>query len=266
MERNIRPIVSICDGDFPGWFTDAGGWKAAESSSFFLHFVENTLTKLPFSDVRWVTFENIDAMLPGSNITAFFKPGDSPIHALLNIASAHYRVYQFIHGLSGTTQIGIAVSSKEKYASALPRVFQSGKFSFGFQNRNLPEYNGNLDFLLIEGKPEILPRMAEFGFPMIFMSGIDDPEDLERPFFLARTVLSCWRNYCNGIPLLGFLYDSLNDIPGVDTKGLRKLSADSPKRLPRPSARFYSEIIRKNALNVTDADQFAPGFRKEIGL
>lgn len=265
-ERNIRPIVSLCDGNLPGWFTDAGGWKNPESSSAFLHFVENTLTKLPFSDIRWITFENIDAMLPGSNITTFFKPGDSPIHALQQIASAHHRVYQFIHGLSETAQIGIAVSSGEKYASALPKVFQNGKFSSGFQNRNFPEYKGEVDFLLIEGKAEILPRMAEFGFPMIFMSGIDDPEDQERPLFLARTVLSCWRNYCSGIPLLGFLYDSLNDIPGVDSKGLRKLSADSPKRFSRPSARFYSEIIRKNALNVTDADQFAPAFRKEIGL
>ena len=266
LERNIRPVVSICDGDLPGWFTDADGWKKDESSSFFLHFVEYTLTKLPFSDVQWVTFENIDAMLPGSGITAFFRPGDSPIHALQHIALAHHRAYQFIHGLSETTQIGIAVSSDEKYASALPRVFQNGKFSSGLQNRTFPEYKGNLDFLLTEGKTESIPRMAEFGFPMIFMSGIDDPEDRERPLFLARTLLSCWRNYCSGIPLLGFLYDSLNDIPEVDAKGLRKLSADSPKRIPRPSAQFYSEIIRKNALNVTDADQFASAFRKEIGL
>jgi beta-glucosidase len=103
-----------------------------------------------------------------------------------------------------------------------------------------------------------------FGRPIIVTeNGIEDPDDTIRPRYLASHLRQLWRAVNFNWPIEGYYHWSLVDNfewerGWTQRFGLYELDVETQERRERPSARFYAEICRENALSSDMVERYAP--------
>jgi beta-glucosidase len=108
-----------------------------------------------------------------------------------------------------------------------------------------------------EGLYRTLRSIARPGLPVIVTeNGIADARDALRPDYLLTHLTAVQRAIAAGVPVRGYLhwtaFDNFEWAEGYSAKfGLIACDPKTQERRPRPSARLYAEICRRNALPVS---------------
>jgi beta-glucosidase len=159
-------------------------------------------------------------------------------------------------------------------------AFDITKPGMGFTRRLTPK-NGRTGDLTPGGKAlfgEIYPqgikivveKLAKFNRPFyILENGVPDRADTLRPWVIATAVKTMHDLIRNGHRILGYhhwtLVDNFEWTFGYSLRfGLVELDPATQARHPRPSAAFYSEIIKENGLTPDMLRKYAPGALHEI--
>lgn len=104
------------------------------------------------------------------------------------------------------------------------------------------------------GLYEVLQSLKRYGLPlMITENGIATRDDTQRISYIRTHLKALQKALSEGVPVMGYLHWSLLDnfewAEGFTKKfGLVEVEPESLKRIPRPSAIWMSEVIRKNCL------------------
>jgi len=106
-----------------------------------------------------------------------------------------------------------------------------------------------------EGLYDMLRRAARFGKPLyVTENGIATADDRERIWYLAQHLAIVHKAWRESIPIRGYFHWSLLDNyewgSFEETFGLVHVDRDTMRRTPKPSARFYADLIRTNTLSL----------------
>jgi beta-glucosidase len=100
-----------------------------------------------------------------------------------------------------------------------------------------------------EGLYDMLRRAARFGKPLyVTENGISTEDDRERIWYFAQHLVMMHKALREGVPVRGYFHWSLLDNYEwgrfSERFGLVHIDFETLKRTPKPSARFYGELIR----------------------
>ena len=116
----------------------------------------------------------------------------------------------------------------------------------------------------------VVKRLAKYGKPFFILeNGVPDRDDTLRPWVIATAVNTMHGLIQQGHKILGYHHWSLVDnfewAWGYAMKfGLVAVDPATQERKPRPSAAFYSEIARANALTAGMVTKYVPEALDEI--
>jgi len=116
----------------------------------------------------------------------------------------------------------------------------------------------------------VVERLAKYGKPFFILeNGVPDRDDKLRPWVIATAVRTMYDLIREGHNILGYHHWSLVDnfewALGYSMKfGLVALDPVTQERKPRPSAAFYCEIARANALTADMVKKYVPEAMDEI--
>jgi beta-glucosidase len=114
------------------------------------------------------------------------------------------------------------------------------------------------------GMYRALKRVAGLGKPIyITENGLPDDDDDQRPRFLLTHLAQVQRAIAEGVDVRGYYHWSFTDnfewAEGWALRfGLVALDEKNQERLPRPSARLFTEIIQANAITPDLVQAYAP--------
>ncbi len=121
---------------------------------------------------------------------------------------------------------------------------------------------------MIANRPEGLFRSlkwaAQFGKPILVTeNGVEDADDALRRRYLAQHLRAMWQAINFNLPVKGYFHWTLVDNfeweRGWSQRfGLWALDVETQKRSKRPSADFYAEICRANALTSDMVQRYCP--------
>jgi beta-glucosidase len=115
-----------------------------------------------------------------------------------------------------------------------------------------------------EGLYHALVRASELGKPIyVTENGLPDDDDDQRPRFLLRHLAQVQKAITEGIDVRGYYHWAFTDnfewAEGWALRfGLVALDETTQVRMPRPSARLYTDIIKANAISPRMVQGFAP--------
>jgi beta-glucosidase len=121
-----------------------------------------------------------------------------------------------------------------------------------------------------QGILRVAQRVRAFGKPIyVLENGVADASDRLRPWVIARALQAVHDALDQGIDMRGYFHWSLVDNFEWDNGwsmrfGLIALDERTQARAPRPSAAFYSEIARANALTAEMVKQHAPSALDQV--
>ena len=121
-----------------------------------------------------------------------------------------------------------------------------------------------------QGIKIVVERLAKYGKPFFILeNGVPDRDDKLRPWVIATAVKTMHSLIKQGHKILGYHHWSLVDnfewAWGYAMKfGLVAVDPATQERKPRPSAAFYSEIARANALTAGMVTKYVPEALDEI--
>lgn len=121
-----------------------------------------------------------------------------------------------------------------------------------------------------EGMFEALKWANSFNLPIIVAeNGVEDSQDVLRPSYLALHLHQLWRAVNFNWPVKGYFHWTLVDNfewerGWTQRYGLWQLDVETQARQKRPSADFYAEVCRENALSSEMVSRYAPAVLHEI--
>jgi beta-glucosidase len=121
-----------------------------------------------------------------------------------------------------------------------------------------------------EGMFEALRWAKQFDLPIIVSeNGVEDSRDVLRPSYLALHLHQMWRAINFNWPIKGYFHWTLVDNfewerGWTQRFGLWELDEETQARRKRPSADFYAEVCRENALSSDMVSRYAPAILQEI--
>jgi beta-glucosidase len=278
-EPNVYAVQGYLDGEFPPALVDslfnyfkvlgnlglchAGAYRVIKdllpdsSVSYANHFISFTHEK----DQAFDRFAS--RLAQGSFNDVFLKmigEGRAPLLAGLGLKAGQIRDTWDYVGIN--TYGGLDVA------------FDIRKYRQGFVRRVLPS-NGRIGDIDPSGNPmfgEIYPqgirmaveKCARFGKPFFILeNGVPDRDDKLRPWVIAVAVKTMHDLIREGHEILGYhhwtLVDNFEWAYGYAMKfGLVEMDPATRERRPRPSAAFYGEIARANALTPQMLLKYAP--------
>jgi len=124
--------------------------------------------------------------------------------------------------------------------------------------------NGTYGEVYPEGLYLALKRAAKLGKPIyVTENGLPDYDDDQRPSFLLTHLAQIQRAIAQGIDVRGYYHWAFTDnfewAEGWTLRfGLVALDETTQKRMPRPSAGLYTDIIEANAITPEMVRTFAP--------
>ncbi len=110
----------------------------------------------------------------------------------------------------------------------------------------------------------------QFNTPLIVTeNGVEDSTGEFRPRYLAEHIHQIWRGLNYNWPVRGYFHWSLVDNfewerGWTQRFGLWELDVETQTRTPRPSANFYAEICKNNALSSEMVGRYAPEVVEKI--
>ena len=121
-----------------------------------------------------------------------------------------------------------------------------------------------------EGMFEALRWANQFELPIIVAeNGVEDSQDVLRPNYLALHLHQIWRGVNFNWPVKGYFHWTLVDNfewerGWTQRFGLWQLDVETQARQKRPSADFYAEVCRENALSSEMVARYAPGVLDQL--
>ncbi|HEU5121418.1 MAG TPA: family 1 glycosylhydrolase [Candidatus Saccharimonadales bacterium] len=286
--RNIEPMITLFHFTLPVWFTEKGGFEKRSNIKYFVRFAEKILTELG-ADVRYVITMNEPELYayfgyyqgdwPPNLVGKRWKLW----RVMNNLARAHNQTAQLIHGLNRRYKVSIAKNSVYFYpgddawlsrkSAEIFQYFQDDYFlkkvvkqvdfigvNFYFSNRVYGYRVHNPDERISDLGWDLSPDHIQFalerlhdkyGKPIIITeNGLADCEDINRQWWLAKTLIGMQNALNNGVKLEGYLHWSLLDNFEWDKGrwprfGLIAVDYDTFERTMRPSAMWFSKVIKK---------------------
>lgn len=121
-----------------------------------------------------------------------------------------------------------------------------------------------------QGIEIVVKKLARYGKPFyILENGVPDRTDRLRPWVIATAVKTMHDLIRQGYDIRGYhhwtLVDNFEWTHGYSQRfGLVELDLDTQERRPRPSAYFYSEIVRANGMDEAMVRKYVPSALDEI--
>jgi beta-glucosidase len=125
-----------------------------------------------------------------------------------------------------------------------------------------------------EGLYDMLRRAARFGKPIyVTENGISTDDDRERIWYLAQHLAVIHRALREAVPVRGYFHWSLLDNyewgSFAEHFGLVHIDPETLKRTPKPSARFYADLIKAGGLSTELLHRYlgnwSPIFGEKVG-
>lgn len=179
----------------------------------------------------------IDSLIKGWCIAPGMPPTVLPVKRSLDFIGLNYYSRDYIHldKILGSNIFG--------YVCSLPHHKDSGKRNYlGWE-------------LYPEGLYKLLMEFSRYKLPILITeNGICTNSDFDRIDFIKGHLKQVIRAIKDGAPIFGYLYWSLIDnfewSHGFGPRfGLIEVDYGTQRRIVRPSARIYADIIKNNAVN-----------------
>lgn len=120
-DKKMKVMLTLWHFTLPKWVADKGGWKTAKTVGYFERFVKRIAPELAEYVDFWVTINEPGVYVYQLYIIKNWPGGEksffNPFKSVLNIASAHKKVYKYLHQNYPSKPVGIAnnVESLEPY-------------------------------------------------------------------------------------------------------------------------------------------------------
>ena len=121
-----------------------------------------------------------------------------------------------------------------------------------------------------QGIAIVVDKLAKYNKPFFILeNGVPDKEDKLRPWVIAKAVRTMYDLIQKGYDIIGYhhwtLVDNFEWALGYSMKfGMVEMDPNTQRRKPRPSASFYSEIVKANALSPDMVKKYVPEAIDEI--
>ncbi len=119
--RNIKVMLTLWHFTLPKWVADLGGWENGKTPKIFERFVKRIVPEIAEYVDMWVTLNEPGVYIYEGYIKRDWPPAKksffAQIKTVLNLASAHKKVYKYLHKLHPIKPVGIAqnVESLDAY-------------------------------------------------------------------------------------------------------------------------------------------------------
>jgi beta-glucosidase len=112
-EQGLRPMLTLHHFTSPIWFTERGGWTAAEAPEAFLRFVRRVVDELGDLVDLWCTINEPNIYAANGWVVGEFPPGHQGDvlgmwRVLANMRRAHLAAYRAIHQKLPDAAVGLS--------------------------------------------------------------------------------------------------------------------------------------------------------------
>ncbi len=285
-KRNIEPIVTLFHFTLPIWFVELGGFEKRSNIKYFVSFAERILNELGNQVKYVITINEPEIYALHGYYTGSWPPQIQNKFAmrkvLINLSKAHNQISSILHKTSRRYKVAVSKNSAYIYpgddawisvrSASIAQYFQDDYFlkkvikqsdfigvNYYFSNRiygyRIHNPNERLNDLGWDMNPDdiqhVLERLDEKYKKPIFITenGLADAKDLDRQWWIAKTIQSMNKAMKNGVRLIGYLHWSLTDNFEWDKGfwpkfGLFSVDYKTFKRTPRKSAIMLSKAIK----------------------
>jgi len=231
--------------------------------SFANHFLMFTeLARHPFdmlaARVASDTFNNVFLnMITGKYI--------KPYYSLLGNVEQVRDTWDYI-GVNIYGGIDVAFDIRNPKMAFIRRIFPKN----GRTGDLLPNGNAMFGEIYPQGIKIVVEKLAKYKKPFFILeNGVPDRDDKVRPWVIATAVKTMYDLIQRGFDIMGYhhwtLIDNFEWALGYSMKfGLVAMDPATQERKPRPSASFFAEIARANALTADMVKRYVPEALDEI--
>lgn len=120
-KRGVKVMLTLWHFTLPKWVAEIGGWENGQTVKFFEKFVQKIAPELAEYVDFWITLNEPGVYIYEGYIERAWPPAKKSklgqIKTILNLVSAHKRVYKYLHASFPHVDVGIAnnVQSFEPY-------------------------------------------------------------------------------------------------------------------------------------------------------
>ena len=294
---NFTVMLTLWHFTLPKWVADLGGWENGQTPHYFERFVRRIVPEIADLVDLWITINEPGVYIYETYVAKLWPHAKKSlwgqIKTFFNLASAHKKVYKFLHqSFPAGKPVGIANnilsltsfhkhSLIEQLTVSLNDIFINHLFYFitgkthdfwginyyfhvRFKHRGLtPEAAPTLEQthdisdlgweIYPEGLFDVLTDLSDDIPIYITECGIASTNDDRRNRFLITYLQEVARAVKSGVNVRGFFYWSLLDNfewhLGFEPRfGLIEVDYQTQKRIIRPSALVYADIIKHNGI------------------
>ncbi|MBI2120489.1 MAG: glycoside hydrolase family 1 protein [Parcubacteria group bacterium] len=292
--QGITPVFNLWHWTIPIWWEEEGGWASPRAADYFAAYVEKVVEALGDEVTYWTVLNETNVFAGLSYRWGQWPPQmtDEAVADTVteHLIEGHRRAYEIIKNRNPNAQVGIAQNltwnemEKETLGHLAEKNRKDKEWNWAFLDRiqdcmdfvGMNHYGRN-DFVRGNGSdilsdmgwelyPEaiyhiLMETYKRYGMPILITeNGLADAEDMRRGWFIFETLKWVHKAIEDGVPVFGYLHWSLMDnfewAYGFWPRfGLIKIDRENGlRREVRPSAFFYAEVCRLNA--ITDSAVF----------
>jgi beta-glucosidase len=287
-KRGIEPVVTLFHFTLPVWFAEKGGFARRKNIRYFVRFAEKVMHELGQDITYIITINEPDTYTYEGYYQGDWPPNLIGkkllfLRVLNNLARAHNQTARMIHALNKRYKVSVAKNSIYFYpgddawlsrASTavfqylqddyfLKKIVKNSDFigmNFYFSNRVYGYRVHNPDEHLSDLGWDLSPDHLQFALerlhdkykkPIIITeNGLADSEDVNRRWWLTKTIIAMQNAIAGGVKLEGYLHWSLLDNFEWDKGkwprfGLIAVNYDTFERTLRPSAEWLGKVIKR---------------------
>ncbi len=287
-DLGIEPFVTLWHWTLPLWLVREGGWESKHAPHYFTRFVERMVSALGKDVAFWITINEPEIYASFSYLKGEWPPEKTNpltfLKVIKNLIAGHKKAYEVIKRYSKEASVGIAKNNtyfeaSHGWANKIVKQISDRFWNFWFLNaiqkhqdfiglnyyfhsviRN--GFNKNKNKLVSDLGWELYPEgiyhclkdLGKYERPIyITENGLADARDKHRSWFIKKTLFYIHKAIQEGSDVRGYLHWSLMDnfewahgfLPRF---GLIEIDYKKQKRVPRPSAMLYQEIIKQNGI------------------
>lgn len=110
--RKIKVMLTLWHFTLPQWVAEIGGWENGQTAGYFERFVRKVVPDLAEYVDFWITLNEPGVYVYEGYIERLWPPAKKgflrQVKATLNLASAHKRIYKYLHQQYPKKPVGIA--------------------------------------------------------------------------------------------------------------------------------------------------------------
>lgn len=285
--RDIEPVVTLFHFTLPVWFAAMGGFEKRRNVRYFVRFAEKIAIELG-SDIKFII--TINEPMVYAHESYWQEAWPPALHKPLtfwrvvnNLAYAHNKTAQTLHGLNRRYRVSVAKNSCYFYAgdnawlsktsAMIMQFFQDDYFLrkvrktcdfigmnyyfsfrvYGYRVHNPEVRLNDLGWDMSPATIQFaLERLShKYGLPILITeNGLADADDAQRKWWISQTLAGIQNALAADVQVLGYLHWSLLDNFEWDKGfwprfGLAQVDYATQRRTLRPSAVWLGNVIKK---------------------